>query len=111
MTIYRERDKQLEIAFTQMHALDVMENFQVPDEYGEEIELEDLMSDEDFKQGQNAINVAQRELFIKITQTIRQQIMGEEFERLKLFITGGAGTGKTFLLRLLKTQISKCYGK
>lgn len=53
----------------------------------------------------------QTRLFDKITITIRHDLFpgNEQEETLKLFITGGAGCGKTFLLKIIVQQIKMCY--
>lgn len=64
--------------------------------------------DDDFRASLTKMNVGQRDLFKFITQSISDQI-GRSVERVKLFVTGGAGTGKTFTLKLIKEQIRRCY--
>ncbi|GIY76445.1 ATP-dependent DNA helicase [Caerostris darwini] len=56
------------------------------------------------------MNIDQRQLFILITESIKNQLNGSN-EREKIFLTGGAGTGKTFLFNLMKNQVNRCYGK
>lgn len=56
------------------------------------------------------MNTKQRDVFVYITRSILEQTNGTN-DRLRLFITGNAGTGKTFLFNLLKNQASRCYGK
>lgn len=50
------------------------------------------------------MNLGQRELFINITNSIQQQINGSEHQE-RLFITGGAGSGKTFMLNLQEPRL------
>ncbi|KAG5674477.1 hypothetical protein PVAND_004445 [Polypedilum vanderplanki] len=112
METFRERDRQLEIAFTQAHAfnlLDVPEEV-VQAELEEEAAPEQIMTDEQFEIVRNALNVQQRDLFNLVTRSIQQQMAGSN-ERLKLFVTGGAGVGKTFTFNALKNQINRCYGR
>lgn len=111
MRTYRERDRQLEIAFNQAHAFQILqeaEPYNIEEE--EELEMPELvMNNDEFTTAQQAMNIGQRELFNKITQSIFDQMAGSE-HRERLFITGGAGTGKTFLFNVLKNQVSRCYG-
>lgn len=56
------------------------------------------------------MNINQRQLFVLITESIKSQLIGD-VGRENIFITGGAGTGKTFLFNLLKNQVNRFYGK
>ncbi|XP_046683455.1 ATP-dependent DNA helicase RRM3-like [Homalodisca vitripennis] len=56
------------------------------------------------------MNVDQRQLFILITESIKNQLNGDTKQE-KIFVSGGAGTGKTFLFNLLKNQVNRCYSK
>lgn len=110
MGLYRERDKQLENAFNQVHAFQILEQ-------AEPIELDDTeeapqqaMNENDFQTAQRAMNAGQKENFLMVSQSTRDQINGAD-ERLRIFFTGGAGVGKTFLLKLLLNQINRCYAK
>ncbi|GBP80549.1 hypothetical protein EVAR_39419_1 [Eumeta japonica] len=111
MCQYRERDQQLENAFNQAHAFEILEQ---PEIINPEVEEEELpereMSNDQFQRAQHAMNVDQRQLFIHITESIKNQLNGD-IKREKIFVTGGAGTGKTFLFNLLKNQVNRCYGK
>ncbi|XP_059150287.1 uncharacterized protein LOC131937110 [Physella acuta] len=112
MELYRERDKQLENAFNQFYALQILEEAtpaHLEDDYVEE--AHDIPVDEEkFSSAQKAMNVDQRHLFRKVTESVIKQLDGGS-ERLKLFITGGAGVGKTFILSLLRVQINRCFAK
>ncbi|CAG9799443.1 unnamed protein product [Chironomus riparius] len=111
METYRERDKQLQNAFNQVHAFEILaEGAPIEEEPYEEEIPEVGMTDDQFVTAQRAMNVGQRELFIHITQSIQDQMNGST-DRERLFITGGAGTGKTFVFNLLKNQVNRCYGK
>ena len=110
METFRQRDRQLENAFNQIHAFNILDA--EPIEMEEEIEevMEQQMDDVQFQQTCQAMNVGQREIFQNITQSIRNQLEGSS-HREWLFITGQAGTGKTFLFNLLKNQVNRCYSK
>ncbi|GIY94550.1 ATP-dependent DNA helicase [Caerostris extrusa] len=53
---------------------------------------------------------AKEAFLVRENQSIKNQL-NDGNEREKIFVTGGAGTGKTFLLNLLKNQVNRCYGK
>lgn len=72
--------------------------------------IENRMDDEQFNQALRAMNIVQQETLNLITRSISEQ-MGGSNNRLHLFITGQAATGKTFLFKLLKDQVNRCYGK
>lgn len=111
MRQFRERDQQLENAFNQVHAFEILEQPEIINPEAEEEELPEAeMSNDQFQRAQQAMNIDQRQLFILITESIKNQLNGDT-KREKIFITGGAGTGKTFLFNLLKNQVNRCYGK
>lgn len=109
--IHRARDKQLETAFNQAHAFTVLENTEeiVGTELEDEI-TEQAMTNEQFKNVCAAMNGQQRELFNTITSNIQDQMNGSP-RRIRMFVTGGAGVGKTFTFNALKEQINRCYGR
>lgn len=111
MHTMRQRDQQLEDAFRQAHAFELI---QEPEEAFEaEIEVEQQpaqMADDDFNNGLRAMNLQQRELFNLITTSIQRQLNGET-RQLRLFVTGGAGVGKTYTFKMLVEQINRCYGQ
>ncbi|XP_054746537.1 uncharacterized protein LOC129251202 [Anastrepha obliqua] len=111
MCQHRERDQQLENAFNQIHAFEILEQPEIINPELEEEELpEKEMSNDQFQRAQNAMNVDQRQLVVLVTESIKNQLNGD-MKREKIFVTGGAGTGKTFLFNLLKTHVNRCYGK
>ncbi|GFR28760.1 ATP-dependent DNA helicase [Trichonephila clavata] len=67
---------------------------------------EQHMTDNEFLSARRAMNVGQKDAFLFITRSISEQLNNQSDERLRLFITGNAGTGKTFLFNLLKNQDS-----
>ncbi|KAH9638034.1 hypothetical protein HF086_014895 [Spodoptera exigua] len=110
LEIYRERDRQLENAFAQVHAFQILEHAE-PMELDHEEEVPYLpMNEDQFSQAKQSMNARQKEIFTLVTQSIQNQMSGAE-ERLRIFFTGGAGVGKTFLLKLLRDQINRCYAK
>ncbi|KAF9409134.1 hypothetical protein HW555_011413 [Spodoptera exigua] len=110
LEIYRERDRQLENAFAQVHAFQILEHAE-PMELDHEEEVPYLpMNEDQFSQAKQSMNAGQKEIFTLVTQSIQNQMSGAE-ERLRIFFTGGAGVGKTFLLKLLRDQINRCYAK
>lgn len=68
------------------------------------------MADDEFNTSCRAMNADQAEVFRFVTRNIQEQIQGND-NRLRLFITGNAGTGKTFLFKLLKNQANRCHAK
>ncbi|GFQ85517.1 ATP-dependent DNA helicase PIF1 [Trichonephila clavata] len=80
--------------------------------FEEELEMpEQHMTDDEFLYARRAMNVGQMDVFLFITRSISEQLNNQSDERLRLFITGNAGTGTTFLFNLLKSQVNRCYGK
>ena len=111
MRLFRERDQQLENAFNQIHAFEILEQPEIINPEAEEEELPEIeMSNDQFQRTQQAMNIDQKQLFVFITESIKNQLNGDT-RREKIFVTGGAGTGKTFLFNLLKNQVNRCYGK
>ncbi|GFW26540.1 ATP-dependent DNA helicase [Trichonephila clavipes] len=108
---HREWDQQLENVFNQDYAFEILEQPEYINTEAEEEELTDLeMSNDQFQRAQQPMNIDQRQLFILITQNIKNQLNGDK-KREKIFVTGGAGNGKTFLFNLLKNQVNRCYRK
>lgn len=79
-----------------------------------EIELPDettdhTMTDQQFEEYQRLLNVDQRRLFNYITEQIRREIPDKNCSPLFLFVTGTAGSGKSFTLKLIVEQIRRGY--
>ena len=109
MDLYRQRDKELENAFNQLNAFQQLQDYVPPLNDQEEDEIPEInMNNDDFTSVKAKMNLGQRELFQYITSKIRCQLNGKD-SQIKLFITGGAGTGKTFTLKLLVEQIKRCF--
>jgi PIF1-like helicase len=106
---FRQLDHHLENAFNTVGAFDILERIPPPLEEIEEELPEQALSREQFERGLGAMNVTQRDIFESITSRCAQQLNGNLI-RLKLFITGNAGTGKTFLFKILQFQINNCFG-
>lgn len=70
--------------------------------------FEPQLEETEFQRAQNAMNLGQREVLRRFTESIQAQQAGSN-ERLRLFITGNAGTGKSFVLKLLREQANRCY--
>lgn len=111
MEAFRKIDRQLEIAFNQAHAFDILQRSQefVEEELEEEIP-DHGMTDEQFQSACAAMNIKQRELFSAVTRSIQEQLSGSK-QRFRLFVTGGAGVCKTFTFNALKNQVNRCFGK
>ena len=56
------------------------------------------------------MNSDQTEIYNRVVNSVNNQLNGST-ERLRWFVTGGAGVGKTFLFILLRNLINRCYGK
>src|SRR5271154_5268824 len=111
MELFRDRERQLENAFNQVHAFEILEKdiFQTEEEEDEEV-MEQYMNDNEFETLKKGMNSCQNDVFVYITRGILDEINGL-YNPLRLFITGNAGSGKTFLFNLLKNQVNRCYGK
>ena len=79
------------------------------DDYCDDLDERAAMADDAFVSSIRKLNVQQNNLFQKITQVIQNDLNGDE-KKLLLFITGGAGSGKSFVLKLLVEHIKRCYG-
>ncbi|GFT89532.1 ATP-dependent DNA helicase [Nephila pilipes] len=102
----RERSNQLENAFCQAQALEILQNPKdyVPEEIPEEVPILNMM-DEQFRDAQNAMNEQQRELLNIITRGIENQ-MRRDSSRFLIFVTG---VGKTFTFNTLKEKVNRIY--
>jgi len=97
MDEFRQRDRQLENAFNQIHAYEILDAnpadlLQEQEEFVEPID--NRMDDEQFNQALRAMNIGLQETLNLITRSISEQ-MGGINNRLQLFITGQAGTRLT----------------
>lgn len=101
MRQHRERDQQLENAFYQEYAFEILEQPEIFNSEGEKEELLNIdVNNEQFQRPQQAMNIDQRYVFNFITESIKNELN-----------TGGASIGNTFLFNLLKKQVYWCYGK
>lgn len=64
-----------------------------------------VMSDDQYQASVTALNIQQRQLFNKVANKLLQNV--DVDESLRIFVTGGAGSGKTFVLKLLVEQIRR----
>ncbi|KAF9816545.1 hypothetical protein SFRURICE_010704, partial [Spodoptera frugiperda] len=78
------------------------------DNFCEDMEERAVMSDELFLGTIRGLNVQQRDLFQKVSAAIENDLQ-RQASQLLLFITGGAGSGKSFLLKLIVAHIKRCY--
>ncbi|KAG7299154.1 hypothetical protein JYU34_017689 [Plutella xylostella] len=68
------------------------------------------MPDEVFVNGIRSLNVQQKDLLKQVSDSIDKDIrLDENQQPLLLFITGGAGSGKSFILKLIVEHIKRCY--
>lgn len=70
------------------------------DEYKEQNKV--YMPDNQFETAVASLNFSQRQLFQKISQKLLDVTNPDQ---LLIFVTGGAGTGKTFTLKVMTEQI------
>lgn len=58
-----------------------------------------------------SMNVEQKKIFDEVTKRIRMEVTDQPTTNapLKLFVTGGAGSGKSFVLKTLVQHIRRCY--
>ncbi|PZC74948.1 hypothetical protein B5X24_HaOG206881 [Helicoverpa armigera] len=80
----------------------------VNEDFCEDVGEQTVMSDELFLRSIRGLNIQQKDLFQSISAGIEKDLEGLE-SQLLLFITGGAGSGKTFLLKLIVEHIKRCY--
>ncbi|CAK1580723.1 unnamed protein product [Parnassius mnemosyne] len=78
------------------------------DNFCEDMEERAVISDELFLGSIRGLNIQQKELFQKVSTAIDNDLHGQESQLLH-FITGGAGSGKSFLLKLIVEHIKRCY--
>ena len=72
MRQFRERDQQLENAFNQIHAFEILEQPEIINLEAEEEELPEIeMSNDQFQRAQQAMNIDQKQLFVFITESIK----------------------------------------
>ena len=55
-----------------------------------------------------SLNIEQKTLFERVSAAVESDLNGHE-SQLLLFITAGAGSGKSFVLKLLVELIKRCY--
>ena len=106
MEIHQKRDKQLEIAFYQVQAFELMHDPEILLEEEDRFVENDIPMDAHFEVSCRAMNLNQREFFNVVISDIEQQLNGHQ-NRMKFFVTGGAGTGITLLFNLLKNQVNR----
>jgi len=79
------------------------------DLHDEPNEVDHIISVEEFERNIRNMNVKQSYLFNTIISHIKQEFLDQIVQPLRLFITGGAKYGKTFLLKMIVQQIKRCY--
>ncbi|KAF9822901.1 hypothetical protein SFRURICE_010430 [Spodoptera frugiperda] len=78
------------------------------DNYCESENERTVMPDEVFLRNIHGLNIQQKDLFQKISAPIENDLQGRD-DQFLMFITGGAGCGKSFVLKLLVEHIKRCY--
>lgn len=67
-----------------------------------------IMPNDVFINSIRGLNIQQQNLFQKVSVAVEADLNGTN-DQLLLFITGGADSGKSYLLKLLVEQIVRCY--
>lgn len=108
----RNLARELEIAIEHLETLD-NENAQPPQNHEVEIDLpetnEPQFTENDFTNNRQALNIEQRRLFQFVSMQINREIHGENPRPLRIFVTGSAGTGKSFTLKMIAELIRRRY--
>lgn len=80
---------------------------------GEEVEESSHINitDAEFHHMVRSMNLEQKKIYDEVTKRIRDEVINEANTNvpLKLFVTGGAGSGKSFVLKTLVHHIRRCY--
>lgn len=83
---------------------------EIDEEPEDQLELFDRVVDEQIQEkDKERMNDGQKKIFHDIIDHIQQQNTGAATEAFRLFITGTAGTGKSFLIRLLADELTLLY--
>ncbi|KAF6209325.1 hypothetical protein GE061_015072 [Apolygus lucorum] len=80
-----------------------------PNDFCEEPIPTSVMPDDVYVTSVQHLNIQQKNLFHTVSASIEKDIAKQD-NQLLLFITGGAGSGKSFLLKLIVEHIKRCYG-
>ncbi|KAF6215915.1 hypothetical protein GE061_000250 [Apolygus lucorum] len=80
-----------------------------PNDFCEEPIPTSVMPDDVYLTSVQHLNIQQKNLFHTVSSSIEKDIAKQD-NQLLLFITGGAGSGKSFLLKLIVEHIKRCYG-
>ncbi|GFU67456.1 ATP-dependent DNA helicase [Trichonephila clavipes] len=111
MEIYKERYRQLEMALNGAHTFELLNRDNGPLHHDDIVEiLEKRINEDQFERAKQAMNIGQLDIFVNITSCMQERLNGSQ-NRFRLFITGNAGTAKTFLFKLLRIQIDQLYSK
>ncbi|KAF9817320.1 hypothetical protein SFRURICE_010779 [Spodoptera frugiperda] len=125
---FAHAEQVIQQALVQAVALDIVNQNDNPTEHNVNIYAEDqinvynhddfidenndptAMPDEVFVSGIRSLNVQQKDLMKQVSDAIERDIRcNDGLQPLLLFITGGAGSGKSFLLKLIVEHIRRCY--
>lgn len=116
MDIFRRRDKELEQAMTRAHAVLVFDDDVEPvnqENIDDVIDAngEDLMDDQTYQTAIKSMNLKQKELIQLITNYILAQLQSDpNYKPFRIFLTGNAGCGKTFIMKIAQNQAIRLYG-
>ncbi|KAF9800375.1 hypothetical protein SFRURICE_015885 [Spodoptera frugiperda] len=125
---FAHAEQVIQQALVQAVALDIVNQNDNPTEHNVNIYAEDqinvynhydfidenndptAMPDEVFVSRIRSLNVQQKDLMKQVSDAIERDIRcNDDLQPLLLFITGGAGSGKSFLLKLIVEHIRRCY--
>lgn len=67
------------------------------------------MTDQQFEANRSGLKVGQQRLFNFVKRQIQREIRGEACEPIRLIVMGSAGTGKSFILKLITEEIKRGY--
>ena len=68
-----------------------------------------IMPDDQFQNNVRQLNLEQRHIFRNISKVIEKEIKKEPVDQTLLFTSGGSGSRKSFILKLLVQLIRRCY--
>ncbi|CAH1645765.1 unnamed protein product [Spodoptera littoralis] len=93
-----------------IYADDQIELHNEDDDFDDNDNNPTVMPDDVFLDGIQRLNIQQKDLMKRVSETIQKNLQDDPaYQPLLLFITGGAGSGKSFLLKLIVEQVRRCY--
>jgi hypothetical protein len=68
-----------------------------------------IMKDDEYQTNLRSLNSDQREVVLTVKREAQARMFDEPFDDVNLFISGGAGTGKSFVVRLLANILYRLF--